>query len=286
MDNSTLLTYLVIASLVAFGLYRKNHSDRPVPQNAQPVNVLSEQSYRVGKEDVARLVFEVQKKLPDSETITQVYDYSNEPRGSGIVHSFDVATFNMATTQALTKRITCIQRGSDVELLSSELVSPVTGKTQSTAGILDEVIDAVVDGPSDGDEGSRFVRDKYSFIQQHQALPPEPRLSDACAGGLVSERCESERGEYHANMLEYQKYINEVRNNSPTVVKRDIKFLPTSKDSIENGNPFEKPQSFGHAEHTEIPLDVSALSLIQPLKDEQFLDVVSAQKSALAIQYG
>ncbi len=273
-----MLTYLVIAALVTLGIYRKNHgaADPLVAMDAtEPVANLGQTQgvYRASKDEVARVVFEVEKKLPDPETITQVYDYSNQPKGSGILHIFDVATFNAATTQALIKRISCIQRGADIDILSSELISPVTGTTQRNVNVLDEMIDAVVDGPpSDGGSDSRFVRDKYAFIQKDNELPPEPQLGEHS---------------YDERMLEYQKQINDIRTNGSYKKSSDIGFAPISATiESERKFPFEMPQSFGHAEHTSPPLDFSALNLIEPLKDEQFFDVISAKRSALAIQYG
>ena len=275
MDNSAMLTYLVIGTLVAFGIYRKNHgpADQLVMNATESFPNLGQTQgvYRASKDEVARVVFEVEKKLPDQETITQVYDYSNQPKGSGILHKFDVATFNAATTQALTKRISCIQRGPDVEILSAELISPVTGTTQRNVSVLDEMIDTVVDGPSDGGD-SRFVRDKYTFIQKDNELPPEPQLGEHA---------------YEERMIEYQKQINDIRAKGSYTKSSDIKFAPTSaRIETERKFPFEMPQSFGHAEHTSPPLDFSAINLIEPLKDEQFFDVISAKRSALAIQYG
>jgi len=100
---------------------------------------LERSSYLVGKHHVAKIAFQLEQSLDSSESIIQVHDYSNDPGGAGIQHTFDVTIFNSSTTQALTKRIQCLEKGNSVEIVSEQIMSPITGSIMTQKDILDDV---------------------------------------------------------------------------------------------------------------------------------------------------
>lgn len=313
MSDSQVLTYVSIAALIAFGIYRKNYSPTnpeesfsrsgdpyvlSTPRIAQtdasplldkPIKPIERSSYVVGKHHVAKIAFELEKTLDPSESIIQVHDYSNEPGGAGVQHTFDVTIFNSSTTQALTKRIQCLEKGDVVEIVSEQIMSPVTGSVMTQKDILDDVSDFLLDDiESEGDV--TFVRDRYAVVKK-DVLPPEPApLSEECTrqfnNGNMTTGCQSQLNIYSRSMAEYKKQVRETREKG-TFTRRRIGFAPMN-EQIEDSQkyPFPHPQKFGFIAHEKAPIDYSSLEKLKPLKNENFFNSIAMENSSLAIQYG
>jgi len=310
MTDSQILTYVTIAALIGFGVYRKNHTPVDLaesfsssgdpyvlstPRNAQtdaaPLlgKPVERSTYLVGKHHVAKIAFQLEQSLDSSESIIQVHDYSNDPGGAGIQHTFDVTIFNSSTTQALTKRIQCLEKGNSVEIVSEQIISPITGSIMTQKDILDDVSDLLLDDmESEGDV--KFVRDKYAFVKK-DILPPEPApLSKECTrqlnDGNLTSRCQTQLNVYSRSMAEYKKQVREAREKG-TFTRRRLGFAPMN-EQIEDSQkyPFSHPQTFGFVAHEDAPIDYSSIGLLKPLKDENFFNSVAMENSSLAIQYG
>lgn len=309
MKNTQLLTYILLAGLIAFGIYRKNHihmmksGSDPYSQDLAPgqtesqstgsIEYLSPKGQRISKVKVAQLGHQLEKQLDENETIIQVHDYTNESSTSGLKHTFDITTFNSKTTVALTKRVKCLLQQGVLNVLSMEIISPITGSIMTRRDLSDDISDLLLD--NEGDEGdggdAKFVRDQYTFVGREDILPTEPiRLSDKCTGKESEEypECSREIDEYNKSMSEYRRQVAESRTKNGTFTqKRKVAFAPTSESIEEHEKfPFSHPQTYGFAAHVETPMDYSVLSEIKPLKDEQFFNTIAMENSSLAIQYG
>ena len=310
MDDTKMLTYVTIAALIGFGIYRKNYtpdnpyesvsrggdpyvlSPPPIQTNSSeaPVPVRkSKSSYMTGKHHVAKIAYKLEQNLDPSESIIQVHDYSNDPGGSGIQHTFDVTTFNSSTTQSLTKRIQCLEKGNYVEIISEQIMSPITGSIMTQKDIMDDVSDLLLDDvESEGDV--KFVRDKYAFIN-NDVLPPEPApLSKHCTtqlnSGNITKECQNQLNVYSRSMAEYKKQVKEAREKG-TFTRRRLGFAPMDQTIEDNQKyPFSQPQTFGFVAHEDAPIDYSSLEKLKPLKDEMFFNSLAMENSSLAIQYG
>ena len=310
MNDSQVLTYVTIAALVGFGIYRKNYTPTDpseslsrdgepyalsVPPKHSPsdasdlLTTKPRSSYLTGKHHVAKIAYELEQKLDPSESIIQVHDYSNSPGGAGIQHTFDVTTFNSSSTQSLTKRIQCLEKGNSVEILSEQIMSPITGSIITQKDIMDELSDLLIDDmESEGD--AKFVRDKYAFVNK-EVLPQEPTsLSSECTRqlneGKITDVCQIQLNVYSRSMAGYKKQVNESRENA-TFTRRRIGFAPMN-EKIEDSQkyPFSEPKTFGFVAHEQAPIDYSSISTLKPLKDENFFNSLALENSSLAIQYG
>jgi hypothetical protein len=220
-----------------------------------------------------------------------VHDYSNEPVTSGIKHVLDITTFNSKNTQALTKRIECLEReGLKVEILNTQIMSPISGSSMIEDSVSDEIFEILLDDDVEVNTDVKFVRDKYTFIQKN-TLPREPiPLSKDCTRqvneGSLTDECRIQLNIYSKSMAEYKKQVNESRNTG-TFRERRIGFAPMNEKIEDNKKyPFSQPQSFGFVAHENVPIDYSALTLLKPLEDEKFFNSVALENSSLAIQYG
>ena len=310
MKNTQLLTYILLAGLIAFGIYRKNYTREmntsgdsygqvvaPEQVDSQSIGYarsIQSSAQSIGKVQVAQLAHRLEKQLDDNETIIQVHDYTNERSPSGLKHTFDITTFNSRTTGALTKRVQCLQEQGRVNILSMELISPITGSIMTPRDLSDDISDLLLDDEEDvGD--AKFVRDQYTFVQKEDILPAEPlHLSEHCTKNLrdspdaLTPDCSRRIDEYNKSMSDYRRQVAESRTGSGSFTqKRKVEFAPTS-ESIEGNEkfPFSHPQTYGFAAHEEAPVDYSVLSEITPLKDEQFFNSIAMENSSLAIQYG
>jgi hypothetical protein len=296
--NETSKTYIVIAALIVFGIYRKkvaltDSSNTPdYLASTSTGSGPSQSSYTYGKYNLAKIAYEVQQKLGNGESIIQVHDYSNESVGSGVQHTFDVTVFNSATTQALTKRITCLKKGSELELLSQELLSPITGSIVKRNEAEDGVSLLLMED-MEVDNDATFVRDKYTFVTKHDLdLPPEPippreecrRQANEVPNKLTKE-CKLDIDIYTRSMAQYRKQVQEARANG-TFTRRQLAFAPTDQTVPEHTKyPFSHPQTYGFTAHEDAPIDYSVLEMVQPMKDEHFFNTIAMEKSALGIQY-
>lgn len=310
MNDSQVLTYVTIAALVGFGIYRKNYKPTdlsesfsgngepyalsvPPPSDASDLLTTKSKSssYLTGKHHIAKIAYQLEQKLDTSESIIQVHDYSNSPGGAGIQHTFDITTFNSSSTQALTKRIQCLEKGNSVEILSEQIMSPITGSIMTQNDIMDDASDLLLDDiESEGD--TEFVRDKYAFVKK-DILPPEPTaLSRRCTvqhndkSNDMDESCKTQRNMYSRSMAEYKKQVKEAREKG-TYTRRRLGFAPMNNEKIEDSQkyPFSQPQTFGFVAHEDAPIDYSSLSTLKPLKDEAFFNSLALENSSLAIQY-
>lgn len=306
MNKSQIVTYITIIVLIAFGIYRKNYtSEDPLdsyPIQSDPYRATTSKSTHVpggtsrsssdlqGKHKVARIAYQVEQKLSENESIIQVHDYSNQPARGGIEHTFDVTLFNSSTTQALTKRIQCLELGGSVEIVNTQLMSPITGSTMTSTDIVDDVSELLLDD-AEPDEDVKFVRDKYAFVKK-DILPPEPvPLGKECtrqinSGHIITNECQAQLNVYSRAMAEYQTQVEEVREKG-TFTRRRLAFAPMNETVEEHKKyPLSQPQTFGFAAHEEAPIDYSSLELIKPLEKENFFNSVALEKSSLALQYG
>uniref|UniRef100_A0A6C0J2M7 Uncharacterized protein n=1 Tax=viral metagenome TaxID=1070528 RepID=A0A6C0J2M7_9ZZZZ len=310
MNDSQVLTYVTIAALIGFGIYRKNYTPtsaseslsrdgeayalsvpptRSPPDASDLLTTKPKSSYLTGKQHVAKIAYQLEQSLDPSESIIQVHDYSNSPGGDGIQHTFDVTTFNSSSTQSLTKRIQCLEKGNSVEILSEQIMSPITGSIMTQTHVMDDVSDLLIDNmESEGDV--KFVRDKYAFVKK-EVLPQEPTpLSSECTRQLnedtITDACKTQLNLYSRSMAEYKRQVNESRENA-TFTRRRIGFAPMN-DKIEDSQkyPFSQPQTFGFVAHEQAPIDYSSISTLKPLKDENFFNSLALENSSLAIQYG
>lgn len=310
MNDSQVITYVTIAALIGFGIYRKNYTSTdpyesfsgngepyalsmPPPTKPPSQDLLTTKpkssSYLTGKHHIAKIAYQLEQSLDHSESIIQVHDYSNSPGGAGIQHTFDITTFNSSSTQALTKRIQCLEKGNSVEVLSEQIMSPITGSIMTPKDIMDDVSDLLLDDiESEGD--AKFVRDKYAFFKK-DVLPPEPTsLSKECTRqfneGAITNACQTQLNVYSRSMAEYKKQVKEAREQG-TFTRRRLGFAPMD-EKIEDSQkyPFSQPQSFGFVAHEDAPIDYSSLSTLKPLKDENFFNSLALENSSLAIQYG
>lgn len=311
MDDSQVLTYVTIAALIGFGIYRKNYTPTDpsesfskngdpyalsMPPKTSPSDAstlltipVQKSSYLTGKHHVAKIAFQLEQTLDPSESIIQVHDYSNEPGGAGIQHTFDLTTFNSSTTQAITKRIQCLEKGNSVEIVSEQIMSPITGSIMTKKDIMDDVSDLLlVNIKTEGD--AEFVRDKYAFVKK-DVLPPQPTpLSTECTTqfneGNLTSRCQTQLNVYSRSMAEYEKQVKEAREQG-TFTRRHLGFAPMN-EKIEDYQkfPFSQPQTFGFVAHEDAPIDYSSLGKLKPLKDEFFFNSLAMEGSSLAIQYG
>ena len=317
MNDSTVMTYVIIAALIAFGIYRKNYTPidsseslsrdgspyalsvpTPPKSTSDASDVLtktipkkSSSSYLTGKHHVAKIAYQIEQRMDPSESIIQVHDYSNSPGGGdGIEHTFDVTTFNSSSTQALTKRIQCLEKGNSVEILSELIMSPITGAIMTQKDATNDVSDLLLDDiESEGD--TKFVRDKYTFVKK-DILPQEPTpLSTECTRqlneGSITDACQTQLNVYSRSMAEYKKQVKEAREQG-TFTRRRLGFAPMDDEEIKDSQkyPFSQPQTFGFVAHEEAPIDFSSLSTLKPLKDENFFNSLALENSSLAIQYG
>lgn len=313
MVNAQMLTYVVVAALIVFGIFRKNHSlsaDRSGLESvggsderytlrppgggattSRPSGRLTRSSdaLSLGKHQAARIAYQLEQKMEANESIIQVHDYTSEPGPSGTRHTFDLTVFNSVNTQALNKRIECLQRGDAIEILSTQIVSPVTGSIVTPDDFTQDVSDLLLDDVEEGGD-AKFVRDKYAFIKE-EILPPEPRAPSRDCLKLLKvmpddERCQSQVRVYERAKAEYRKQVDEVRNTGSFTQRR--LGLAAMDETIGDHKkyPFSHPQSFGFAAHEDAPVDYSALTQVKPMKDEDFFNAVAMENSALAIQYG
>ncbi len=306
MDRTSILTVVVVILLVIFGVYRKSMADQSVSYttnalrarpNGTPRGVIDPDlvsvkagmstaadapEARTTKVQLAKIVFQVEKLIDHGESIIQVHEYSSTPTNAGVQHVFDVTTFNQATTQALSKRLTCLHKTEpkdEVVLLSSQLISPITGSVVRQQSTMDTVSELLVDDADGSTSDAKFVRDKYAFIRQPDPdLPPEPRPPGPNA-------TQADRIVYQRHLAEYRKQVEDVRHKG-NFTRRRVRFAPTDQ-VIENKRryPFSQPTSYGFAKAETPPIDYSALQSITPLKDEGFFNSVALEKSTLAIQY-
>jgi|SaaInlV_125m_DNA_1040241.scaffolds.fasta_scaffold04511_6 HPt (histidine-containing phosphotransfer) domain-containing protein len=313
MNNTQLLTYILLAALVAFGMYRKEYtremitSDDPYEQVVAPgqlnsqfigsARTIQSKTQNIGKVQIAQLAHKLEKQLDDDETIIQVHDYTNESIPSGLKHTFDITTFNSRTTGALTKRVQCLQAQERVNILSMELISPITGSIMTQRDLSNDISDLLLDDVDDkGDnDDAKFIRDQYTFVRKADILPAEPlRLSEHCTKSLrespdtLTPECSRRIEEYNQEMSDYRRQVAESRSGSGDFTqKRRVSFAPASESIQENEKfPFSHPQTYGFVAHEEAPVDYSVLSEIKPLKDEQFFNTIAMENSSLAIQYG
>lgn len=318
MKNTQLLTYMLLAGLIAFGIYRKNFTHQistsgdPYSQDLAPGQSIgsigssgsigsigsipsASKGQSIGKVQVAQLGHQLEKQLDENETIIQVHDYTNETSPSGLKHTFDITTFNSKTTVALTKRVKCLHQQGALTILSMELVSPITGSVMTRRDISDDISDLLLDNEGgEADDGdAKFVRDQYTFVGKEDILPVEPlRIRDVCTTQLrdnqLTPECSREITEYNKSMLEYRRQVAESRSENGTFTrKRTVTFAPTGGSIEEHEKfPFSYPQTYGFAAHEEAPVDYSVLSEIKPLKDENFFNAIAMENSSLAIQYG
>ena len=302
MNASTVVTYIIIAALIVFGIYRKNRiiednfessSVSPYvlsgPTLSETTEPMKESSYVTSKHHVAVIAYKLEQQLEPSESIIQVHDYTNEPVTNGHKHTFDVTLYNSSNTQALTKRIECLEKGDTVEILSTQIMSPITGSLMTKQDLVDDVSDLLLDDvDSDGDV--KFVRDKYTFVKK-DILPPEPSpLSKECTRqlneGQVTNRCQTQLNIYTRSMAEYRKQVQEAREKG-TFTRRRLGFAPMNETIADDQKyPFSQPQTFGYAAHEDAPIDYSSLTALKPLTDENFFNSVAMENSSLAIQYG
>jgi|GEM_PF-4636233 hypothetical protein len=310
MNDSQALTYVTIAALVGFGMYRKNYTptdpSESLSAEGEPyalsvprarsssdasdlLTTKPKSSYLTGKHHVAKIAYQLEKNLDPSESIIQVHDYSNSPSGAGVQHTFDVTTFNSSSTQSLTKRIQCLEKGNSVEILSKQIMSPITGSIMTQKDIMDDVSDLLIDDmESEGD--AKFVRDKYAFVKK-DILPQEPTpLSSECTRqlneGTITDACKTQLNVYSRSMAEYKKQVIESRENA-TFTRRHIGFAPMNEKIQDSQKyPFSQPQTFGFVAHEQAPIDYSSISTLKPLKDENFFNSLALENSSLAIQYG
>ena len=310
MNDSQILTYVSIAALIGFGVYRKNYmptdppeslsrdgepyalsvSPTPGPPDASDLlTTKPKSSYLTGKHHVAKIAYQLEQSLDPNESIIQVHDYSNSPGAAGIQHTFDVTTFNSSSTQSLTKRMQCLEKGNSVEILSEQIMSPITGSIMTPKNVMDDVSDLLIDDfESEGD--ATFDRDNYAFVKK-EVLPQEPRpLSPECTRqlneGTITATCRTQLNIYSRSMAEYKKQVKESREKG-TFTRRRLGFAPMN-EKIEDSQkyPFSQPQTFGFVAHEQAPIDYSSISTLKPLKDENFFNSLALENSSLAIQYG
>lgn len=302
MNDTQVVTYLTVAALIGFGIYRKNYTpddtfdstykDEPYvlsdPARSSRTAIRDKPgAEKIGRVRVAQIARKIEELIGPNESIIQVHDYTNED--SGMIHIFDVTTFNSANTQTLNKRIECIEKGNAIEILSTELISPITGSVVTPKNIMDDVSDLLLDDLEvDGD--AKFVRDKYAFVQK-DVLPPEPdALSRECTRqvnqGEMTDHCRTQLKVYTRAMDEYKRQVDESKTKR-TFTKRRLGFAPTDESIGDHQKyPFSHPQTFGFSAHEETPIDYSSLSELKPLEDEKFFNSIAMEKSVLAIQYG
>ena len=113
MNDSQVITYVTIAALIGFGIYRKNYTpadpsesfygdgkpyvlSTPPTKSSPNASALmtttkSSSSYLIGKHHVAKIAYQLEQSLDLNESIIQVHDYSNAPGGAGIQHTFDIS---------------------------------------------------------------------------------------------------------------------------------------------------------------------------------------------------
>lgn len=311
MIDTQSATYFTIVALIAFGIYRKNYAttnsiestrsatgeayllSNPRVTDAQEPKLgkaAQRSSYVTGKHHVAKIAYQLEQKLDPNESIIQVHDYFNEPGGSGIKHTFDITLFNRVTTAALTKRIECIEQGSSVEIVNAQVMSPITGSIMTQKDIMDDVSDLLLDDNMESDTDAKFVRDKYAFVNK-DVLPPEPApLSKECTrqlnNGQLTSRCQTQLNIYTRSVAEYKKQVSETREKG-TFTRRRLGFAPMNEKIEEHQKyPFSQPQTYGFAAHEDAPIDYSSLSVLKPLKDENFFNAIAMENSSIAIQYG
>ena len=311
MDDNKIITYVTIAALIGFGIYRKNYTpDNPYesvssggdpyvltlpPTQTSSSDASSlktparKSSYLTGKHHVAKIAYQLEQSLDSSESIIQVHDYSNESGGGGIQHTFDITTFNSSTTQAITKRIQCLEKGNHVEIVSEQIMSPITGSIMTQKDIVDDVSNLLLDDV-ESERDVKFVRDKYAFVK-NDVLPPEPApLSKHCTtqlnSGEITKECQTQLNVYSRSMAEYKNQVKEAREQG-TFTRRRLGFAPMDQ-KIEDKQkyPFSQPQTFGFVAHEDAPIDYSSLENLKPLKDEMFFNSLAMENSSLAIQYG
>lgn len=301
MNDTQIVTYMIIASLIGFGIYRKNYTpnnyvSKPYTQSnpnstTEPTlgKIMSPSSYITGKHQVAQIAYQVEQKLDPHESIIQVHDYSNESGSSGIKHIFDVTIFNSANTQALNKRIECVQKESSVEILSIQIISPITGSIMNQRDIIEDVSDLLLDDV-EVEQDAKFVRDKYTFVKTN-ILPPEPEpLSKECIRQLnedkITSHCQTKLNVYSQAMAEYKRQVHEYRTKG-TFTRRRLGSAPMDETIDDHKKyPLSHPQSFGFVAHEQAPIDYSALQQVTPMKDEAFFNSIAMENSSLAIQYG
>tara|TARA_B100000676_G_C18071029_1_gene844315 strand:+ start:1812 stop:2750 length:939 start_codon:yes stop_codon:yes gene_type:complete len=312
MKNIENLTYFVIAGLIAIAIYRKNFTDpfsTPSSSSSDNLSTLtlsaadgsSSVTHRVGKtmskSNVAKIAHQLQSELDENETIIQVHDYTNHSSPAGQTHIFDVTTFDSASTAAVTKRIDCIQKENRVIVTNMQIMSPITGSVMSQRDLTNDVSDLLLDDHDgrDGEDGAKFIRDKYAFIRKDEALPSEPpRLRTVCeeqiAGknNIITKECQTDIDVYQRAMHDYTQQVNELRNGKQvSKLTRKIGFAPANETIDDHEKfPFSQPQTYGFAAHEEAPIDWSSLSNLKPLNDEQFFNSVALEQSTLALQYG
>lgn len=312
MNDSQVITYVTMAALIGFGIYRKNYSPidsseslstegepyaLSVPQARSPsdasdlLTTKPKSSYLTGKHHVAKIAYQLEQNLDPSESIIQVHDYSNSSGGgTGVQHTFDVTTFNSSSTQSLTKRIQCIEKGNSIEILSEQIMSPITGSTMTQKDIMDDVSDLLVGDDIESEGDAKFVRDKYTFVQK-EVLPEEPKpLSSECTRqlneGTITDACKTQLNVYSRSMAEYKKQVIESREKA-TFTRRRLGFAPMNEKIDDSQKyPFSQPQTFGFVAHEQAPIDYSSISTLKPLKDENFFNSLALENSSLAIQYG
>lgn len=292
------LTFITVIALLVFGIYRKNSLYQQaslqslVSSSIDIVNPVKKNTMVIGRNEVARMAFEVERMLDQGESIIQVHDYKNEALASGVKHIFDVTTFNRFNTQAVTKRIECLKKGDQLQILGAQLMSPITGTLVNSTHVVDELMDLVI-RDDEVESDAKFVRDKYAFVTKDNELPPEPQpVGEYCTnqlneGAKLSDRCEAEINKYKEALLEYRTQVKEVRDTGTFTEKPLIRFAPTDQTiSDDQKYPFSHPTTYGYAKHEHPPLDFSVLDMIKPLKDEGFFNSIALEKSTLAIQYG
>lgn len=300
MDHTSTLTAIVVVTLIVFGVYRKAAIEAPVatrPHGAADISARQESASgapvappppvaaptkKPTKTQLATITLEIEKLLEPTESIIQVHDYTSTSSSTGLRHVFDVTTFNQASTQALSKRLTCLHKADGtIVLLGADLISPITGAlVRPESDNAQEIASELLMDGAEARGDAKFVRDKYAFITKPENLdlPPEPRAPGP--GATPTDHIVHQK-----HMAEYRAQVAELRK-SGNFTRRRVKFAPTDQ-TVEDSRkyPFSQPTSYGFARAETPTVDYSALQAITPLKDEGFFNSVALERSTLAIQY-
>ena len=245
MEKSTYLTLTALTAVLLLGLY-KSGQNTPVDLDSvkQVLTVPSRQrSVVLPKSHVAKLLHGLQSIL--ALDIVAVHDYSvvGDLQGK-LVHTVVISTHDRQTTQTLLQRAVFTTRSTSdsIELISTDIVSPVDGTKEKGSSKSFAAAELLLDEYDAPDEEYAFIRDKFAYVPKHD--------------------------EYKGD--EKQK-------------RRAIDFF-LSNESIPENTKYTGQTGF--IAHITPPPQFDALEGLQPIPQDAFVDSISAQKSALAIQYG
>lgn len=297
MENNALILVVVIICIAALGVYRKNdkvsklvkeNTDSDVSRPTMNVETMSTNMSKVPKVEVARLCAKINSLLANGESITQVNDYDFR-LANGLVHVLDVTTFNRFTTEAVTKRIECRETNSGIQVLSSEMMSPVDEDMGGIRPAMNEFVELLTNEESDVSEvvipeEPRPPPGKWRISKRNTS--DGVRITVESEGGSIGQ--EGERRLYQQALENYYNEIDQLRQQGEfKKTNKDIVFKTTDEFIADSSKyPFEYPTTYGYEKPEKSQIDYDVLTNIVPLKDEGFFNSIALEKSILNIQYG